>query len=526
MSLMIKSGYLVKKSVKSAVRSQEAFYIEILMRIHGQFNPGFAGHRFFVPAGLSLICFGIIISCVLPARAGSQGDIELLRLVATAHQANRARIRTWQGRAQIEVINADANGVIMRDRQTVDFLCDRSRGVTRWKWAHDERYVRKGLEIEGRPVPDTLLESFSAMTTRGGFYRYAPAITTREGQKLNTIVIWPPEKARKGSYSDCFDPMWYLTGHMTKCLDDLVDRLAFLYRRVKNEGISDIITMRQGDLVNLQMGDEALLNRHTFDLSKGGNVVKYYTRSDYGTELREWTYEQIDGVWVPKTFMFSHNVKSPGTYGETSRTRSVTFNDNILNRSIPVSQFSFEALGYQDGEQVTDQRPENPSTYYKSQNFESNLALELQPLPSLDVYEELPPEFAASLPGKPLPEFTGLGINIVPEQIDGRIVLVCFWDMSQRPSRNCILQLAGQFEQLRQKGVTVAAVQAYTIDKEKLDEWIKKNKIPFPAGIIQGDDKRIRFNWGVKSLPWLILTDKEHNVTAEGFGLDELNDKI
>ena len=32
--------------------------------------------------------------------------------------------------------------------------------------------------------------------------------------------------------------------------------------------------------------------------------------------------------------------------------------------------------------------------------------------------------------------------------------------------------------------------------------------------------------WGVKSLPWLILTDKEHVVTAEGFSLDDLNEKM
>jgi len=114
-------------------------------------------------------------------------------------------------------------------------------------------------------VPDILLETINAMTTRTAFYRRAPAITTREGQRLNTIVIWPPERARSGSYSDCFDPMWCLTGYMTKCLDDLV---------------------------NLQVGDEALLNRHTVDLSRGGNVVKYYAASDDGTELRKWTYEQ------------------------------------------------------------------------------------------------------------------------------------------------------------------------------------------------------------------------------------------
>ena len=498
----------------------------ILMRIHGQFNLGFDGQEFVVPSGILLIFSGIIISCVLPVRAGTKGDIELLRLVATAHQANRSKILTWRGRAHIEVINADANGIILRGKQTVDFISDRSRGVTRWKWTHNERYVREGLQIGGEPVPDTLLETFSAMTTRGGFYRRAPAITTREGKRLSTVVIWPPEKARRGSYSDCFDPMWYLTGHMTKCLDDLVDRLAFLYRRVKNEGVSDIIAMRRGDLVDLQLGNEHLVNRHTFDLSRGGNVVKYYARSDGGTELREWTYEQIDGAWIPKTFVFNYDVKSPNALGATSRTRSVTFVENILNRPIPVSHFSFEALGYIDGEQVTDQRPEKPSIYFESGKWDQQLALELQVLPERAAYEELPIEFAENLTGKPLPEFNGLGINVIPEQITGKIILICFFDMNQRPSRNCLIELSRRKEELNEKGAAAVAIQASKVEANELNDWIKKNDIPFPVGIIQDDEEKIRFAWGVKSLPWLVVTDENHIVTSEGFSISELEDKI
>jgi hypothetical protein len=496
------------------------------MRHYEPFGPDTVKRRLFVPARLSLASFGILILCISPTRGEPEGDVELLKLVAAAHQANRAKIRTWQGRAQVEVVRADANGVIMRDKQTVDFLSDRSRGVTRWKWKHDERYVRKGLEIEGHPVPDTLLETFDAMTTRGGFYRNAPAITTREGQRLNTFVIQPPEKARSGSYSDCFDPMWYLSGHMTKCTDDLLERLVFLYRRVKNEGISDIIATRRGDLVFLQLGDEHLSSRHTFDLSKGGNVVKYYAASDVETELREWTYEQVDGTWIPKTFTFSYNVKSPGTYGDTSRTRRVSFVDNILNDPIPVSEFALGALGYCHGQEVTDRRPKNPSVYSAGGNWEQKLALELQPLHPRAAYEELPLEFAEPLSGKPLPELSAPGIDIMPEQIADGIRLICFFDMNQRPSRNCITQLAKQAEQLKEKGTTVVAVQASKVSKNTLYDCIKENEIPFPVGMIQGDEEKTRFNWGVKSLPWLILTDTEHIVTAEGFGPDELDAKI
>ena len=473
-----------------------------------------------------VVLAGIVMCSISSAEVGPKGDIELLRLVATAHQANRSKIRTWQGRAHIEVINADANGIIIKDKQTVDFISDRSRGVTRWKWTLNERYVREGLQIGGEPLPDTLLETISAMITRGGFYRRAPAITTREGQRLSTIVIWPPERALRASNTDCFDPVWYLSGHMTKCTDDLIGRLAFLYRRVKNEGVSHIIATSRSDLVFLQIGDKNLLNRHTFDLSKGGNVVKFYAHSDTGTELREWTYEQIDSTWIPKTFTFSYDVKSPDALGATSLTRSVTFVDNILNRPVPVSHFSFEALGYKDGEQVTDQRPENPSTYFESGKWDQKLTLELQLLPERAAHEELPPEFAEILQGKPLPEFTGLGINIVPEQIAGRIVLACFFDMNQRPSRNCIIELGRRAEELKEKGVTTVIIQASKVDADKLNEWIKANDIPFPVGMFQDDEAKTRFDWGVLSLPWLILTDENHIVTSEGFSVSELEDKI
>jgi hypothetical protein len=69
-------------------------------------------------------------------------------------------------------------------------------------------------------------------------------------------------------------------------------------------------------------------------------------------------------------------------------------------------------------------------------------------------------------------------------------------------------------------------VQASKVDENALHEWVKANKIPFAVGMIQGDEEKTRFAWGVKSLPWLILTDRQHIVRAEGFALNELDDKI
>jgi len=79
---------------------------------------------------------------------------------------------------------------------------------------------------------------------------------------------------------------------------------------------------------------------------------------------------------------------------------------------------------------------------------------------------------------------------------------------------------------LKENGVTAIAIHASKVEEKNLDEWIKKNNIPFPVGMIQDDKEKARFNWGVKSLPWLIMTDRRHVVAAEGFGLEEMDDKI
>ena len=134
-------------------------------------------------------------------------------------------------------------------------------------------------------------------------------------------------------------------------------------------------------------------------------------------------------------------------------------------------------------------------------------------------------EDAVPLIGRVLPDFEGIKINLVMDQIKDKIMLICFFDMNQRPSRNYILRLAEQSEELRQKGISLAAVQAVKVDDNKLSNWVKENSIPFPVGAIQDNEECIRFDWAVCSLPWVILTDRKQIVTAEGFGLDELNRK-
>jgi len=130
-----------------------------------------------------------------------------------------------------------------------------------------------------------------------------------------------------------------------------------------------------------------------------------------------------------------------------------------------------------------------------------------------------------TIPSKYLRHFGNIDIDFNMEQAKDKMILVCFFDFEQRPSRNCIVQLAKQAKTLEQKGVIIVAVHASKADENRVSKWVKENNIPFPVGMIEGEEE-VRFTWGVKSLPWLILTDREHVVIAEGFGLDELDDKI
>ena len=131
-----------------------------------------------------------------------------------------------------------------------------------------------------------------------------------------------------------------------------------------------------------------------------------------------------------------------------------------------------------------------------------------------------------SLLDKPLPELKELKIELPTADVEDKMILVCFFDMGQRPSRNCIMRLAKQAEQIKQKDVTIVAIQTSNVDENTLNEWLKKNNITFPAGTIKDDIEKTSFTWGVRSLPWLILTDRNHVVSAEGFSLSELDDKI
>ncbi len=134
-------------------------------------------------------------------------------------------------------------------------------------------------------------------------------------------------------------------------------------------------------------------------------------------------------------------------------------------------------------------------------------------------------ERRATLRGKPLPDLAAVELSRDAAPV-GKPVLLCLFDIEQRPSRRFVKQLADQHEALRQKGLTVLGVQAAVTTADSFKEWKDGNPVPFPVGRLAEKADKTRWVSEVESLPWLILTDGDRRVTAEGFALDELEAKL
>jgi hypothetical protein len=130
--------------------------------------------------------------------------------------------------------------------------------------------------------------------------------------------------------------------------------------------------------------------------------------------------------------------------------------------------------------------------------------------------------------GRKLGSLERFGLGLDEKRIAGKKILLCFWSVQQRPSRQMIWQLAERRRELESKKIVVVAVQASQAEGKALIKWLRdnKNKISFPVGVVKKDEEAVRHEWAVKGLPWLILTDEKHVIRSEGFGLDELEEKL
>ena len=75
------------------------------------------------------------------------------------------------------------------------------------------------------------------------------------------------------------------------------------------------------------------------------------------------------------------------------------------------------------------------------------------------------PKESGTLVGKPLPTLEAFNLNLkdVSQATMSRRIIVCFWEMNQRPSRHCIRTLGKMTDQLAKKGVVAVSVHTAKI---------------------------------------------------------------
>ena len=227
--------------------------------------------------------------------------------------------------------------------------------------------------------------------------------------------------------------------------------------------------------------------------------LKWLSNNKSRVEYRMSDYKEVrPGCWLPMTQGCDAYVedKCGKPYVDVHTELKVV--DVRINEELPDELF---AMKLEEGIKVVDSRRGRTRTYN---------------------YKPGPPD----LVGKTLPGFAQIGVNFSTEQAKDRRVLICFWDVQQRPSRHYITKLAEKAEILGGKGITVLCVHTPGVETKTVDEWMRESNIPFPAASMTKEPEEARYAWGVISLPWLILTDREHTVEASGFSLAELDERI
>ncbi|MBN1974275.1 MAG: carboxypeptidase regulatory-like domain-containing protein, partial [Sedimentisphaerales bacterium] len=195
----------------------------------------------------------------------------------------------------------------------------------------------------------------------------------------------------------------------------------------------------------------------------------------------------------------------------------------------------FDGTSYSRKDFVINYIPSVPVNICQYINSERMKPVYLEPQPGQTYKVELSdkPEIVSGriiepkpLEGKVLPKMNDIEISVNNEQLNNGMTLICFWDFEQRPSRNMITQLGKRIQELEKKGISILTINTSDTEQKVMDDWLKEQNINLKVGRITEDAEKTKFNWGVKSLPWLILTDKNHIVIAEGFNLEDLDRKI
>lgn len=122
------------------------------------------------------------------------------------------------------------------------------------------------------------------------------------------------------------------------------------------------------------------------------------------------------------------------------------------------------------------------------------------------------------LAGKKLPDLGDFGIDAPAEATAGKGLLVCFWDFNKKAGKRSVKSLNDQAPHMEELNIIIVSIQTDpNVSEEQIQAFFESEGITLPTGLVTAENKDKLKAWGVQADPWLIATDKNHIVTAEGF---------
>lgn len=150
----------------------------------------------------------------------------------------------------------------------------------------------------------------------------------------------------------------------------------------------------------------------------------------------------------------------------------------------------------------------------------------------------------SSLVGSQLPDLRALEMGFDYKAFKNKKNLVVFVDYTKRPSQIAIVLLKKRQLELRRSKLEVVCIQVAPVDEGDLAAWKKENKISFPIYILPGQSEwdgknnplilkqtpkimnTLRQEWGVRSIPWTILTDENQKILATGLNIHRISTMV
>jgi hypothetical protein len=148
--------------------------------------------------------------------------------------------------------------------------------------------------------------------------------------------------------------------------------------------------------------------------------------------------------------------------------------------------------------------PEDQTVYYESKDWQMQV-----------------------FPGQALPDLSDLALQPQIDLAKERSLLICFIDLGQRPSRHSAKVLAQHEKRLKAKGIQVILIDSAEGTQESRTDWSRQNSISYPVRLMHGGlSPKTRFEWRIRSLPWMILPDEKRVIQTHGLSLSELIDRL